>query len=380
MSNRKAKPAQWVLYLDESGRFDDPDDAVAVAGVLIRSESSLVTDSHIRSALETAAPGLPWPHHTAWHRLSAWVGLCCHRFALLGNGTAIPPLVIAAAQQVLDYLAVAESTVMARVIAALDAGRNPEFEDLQLLSRRVQLRPELTASSTRLVDYGRLAGDAVRSLLEDLSCRLEGPDGAPGVLVLAASEAELGDAGLHASDPVLADRYLALVGTLCGRLAASLERLGGEHRVEIHASMRNVRDRRFGKNVPLSPGHVQKAALEARRQVTSVTLIAAGVAPFHDSHALFVVADHLANAARHATRDAYSPLRDVELSLQAGSSIQVRSGTPARSHLASSGPPELWLRQARPDAFATPAAPPCDATLRRWSCEQGWEWLGVSPA
>lgn len=55
----------WVLYVDESGREDDPDDLHLVAGLLLHANDSVGLDCLLRAALEETWPLWPWPPHAA---------------------------------------------------------------------------------------------------------------------------------------------------------------------------------------------------------------------------------------------------------------------------------------------------------------------------
>ncbi len=58
-------PDGWVLYVDESGAHDDPDDLHLVAGLLLRANDSVGLDALLRGILEETWPIWPWPPHAA---------------------------------------------------------------------------------------------------------------------------------------------------------------------------------------------------------------------------------------------------------------------------------------------------------------------------
>jgi len=70
----------WQLFVDESGNFSDASDDVVVAGVLARGDTPGLRSEELRSALEGACPGIPWPFHTCFLNAPAYLAICCAAF------------------------------------------------------------------------------------------------------------------------------------------------------------------------------------------------------------------------------------------------------------------------------------------------------------
>lgn len=55
----------WILYVDESGSPDDPDDVHVVAGLLLRDTETPALEARLRTALGDVFPLWPWPPHAS---------------------------------------------------------------------------------------------------------------------------------------------------------------------------------------------------------------------------------------------------------------------------------------------------------------------------
>ncbi len=65
---------EWQLFIDESGNFDSPEGLRLVTGLLIKAPDTEEVRTSLRSALEQAHPGIPWPPHSfLCNYMGGWV-------------------------------------------------------------------------------------------------------------------------------------------------------------------------------------------------------------------------------------------------------------------------------------------------------------------
>lgn len=363
---RAPEVTPWTAYLDESGDFDDAEDAVAIGGLLLRDDILTLSPRALRASLEGALPSYPWPLHASLVNQLAYAALAWNDRFGSSSVTGDTPFA-AAAREAVARLAVLEPEKVALLTAQFREGQRLDFPALEVLSRHLRRAYPATA---RAIDAGiRDAWTQVREVARQLA----GLPSSPGALLVAASETQLGDAGTTADE-----RYFGALEALLDRIMAVLRRTGGKHRVGVKALARDVYDRRIERPVRLMPQHVEQVIRRLPSEVRPpVRLIAEEVADYDGSVGVaFVLSDFFANRARRSLRQGFRGIRHTEKELANDLGLGAHSGTPVRSHLASTGEGLLLLRSFDRTAGLSPRAQlPLAPPRRRWAVEQAWEWV-----
>ncbi|MGH7856057.1 MAG: hypothetical protein ACREQY_01915, partial [Candidatus Binatia bacterium] len=319
-----AEPSRWRLYLDEAGRFEDAEDEVVVAGLLIRdlpTASPLV----LRQALLDAAPGLPWPLHANLLNLPVFFALAAR--AAREGGHSAPSLLDPLADEVVRRLSPAFAEEVEQVLSSLRVNRPVAWEHLKPLDEALRHLGPVTYR--RLQGVARAAARAVSSVIRALVEASGGDRHSPHVLVVSAGETVRGDAS-EETDPATdfgTRRYLTQLECLLERVVGLLSLRDGSHEVFVLVLGRDVIDQTLGARTALHLRHLG----EVIRRVPSspagkVRLIPEGVARFDEAvGALPVLADFVANRARHILDKRELPLFDVEARLVSRLSAPVSS-------------------------------------------------------
>jgi hypothetical protein len=150
------------------------------------------------------------------------------------------------------------------------------------------------------------------------------------------------------------------------------------HELALDLSERMLIDPALKRRAKMIPLYVTRELSSViAKWKDSVRIVPAAVTPF-DSHVgmRFVVADFAANRGRRALRQISVSLLAAEGELTSDLGVQIRTGTPARTHLAASG--DAYAITSKPiDSSVTPKdLLPLGWPRRRWACEQAWEWCG----
>ena len=350
MMQRASMLMHW-LFVDESGRFERPDEDVVVAGVLAPEATRLVDRSTLKRELTRLAPHHPWPLHAHSYACRVVDALAA---GLAKEATDLQRQRAAAVRRTLHE----HQGVLSRLERALGDGEEPTPDKgeptLKELDRLLERRaPALSAS---LADATAATFAAIGRLL-DAVCKDE------SATIVVASETERADAGAGG-----ADRYLVVLDTLIERAAAVVGRLSGRHTVCVVLCQRDVQSRRLpGTMVPMH-------AVEMRERLSGLARPENVAIAFDSSprwgpamHPALVLADFVANRARHCVPRSGTLARIEQATADLVGVAPRREG---RSHLAATGLAQQVLH--------APQAPwPVAANgpgVRRWAMEQAKEW------
>jgi hypothetical protein len=352
--------AEWALYLDESGPFEEPREAVTVAGLLVNHSRPGPSAGDLDSALRRAFPEFPWPFHRAYLLQPAYVALAAAHTARRRPGRRYRGELVRAAEEAAAWLEDECPGETRAAAEALEGRREPRYEDLGRLSHRLRDgRPGPTAtfeSVTRQVwDHVRQAAALIAGAAEE-----------PRAFLAASSETRLGDSG-----PGADERYFALLHAVLHRTRALLEARTGEHRVSVQVLGRSVVDPVVSARRPLMMQDVDRVIARVMSDAPpQLRFRAERVARFDPAIEVpFVLADAFANQARRVLRERGRGLAAVEAALRAGLGVPVRSGSPPRTHLAAAGDALRLLDGELPDLEA-------GGGRYDWAVEQAREWCG----
>lgn len=359
----------WVLWVDESGDFDDDARYGAVAGVLVRAGVSGFARVRLKRALREARPELPWPIHRTRVNHAVMHGMWALAEAERAK-TALPKELA----KVMAAVKRGAPAAFERVLAGLRQEHESVFEDVQALSRALRGLPHWQHRVLK-----KLQRQAREGIVGAVEAALQAGSGDPGqaasdsVWLVAAGETDNGDAR-HVGE--LEDRYLHLLGCVADRTAALLLARGGEHRLDVRAASRGVWDRELGRFTRLTPKLVDRALAwglgnpERVRHGAEGRMVRArcgSVRPIDaTAPAPLVMADWCANAFRGPSkgRASLSQVSDV-LAGSVGLPTS-RQGLPT---LAATGGPWRALRAA------TEAGPECaDGAVSDERCGRPWAW------
>jgi len=349
---------RWGFFVDESGRFEDPSDPVAVAGLLVARSEPVYRPSDIRKALEASVPGFPWPLHASFLNQPAYVAVAAYLIepSVLdarrpGFGT-----VVRNAISICEADGISDLNV---IVDAIKSGMKLPYDALTRLGDLMRRRTPQVAQ--QLVDISREAWRAVDLVAQRLLAARDHL-GRPIAYFVAASETVCGDAGQSDTD-----RYFSVLQISIDRAASLIERRDGMQHLELYVQRRDVHDARFGRSVPLTPQHVGLVARGIACRHLRVRLVPAETSGYgSDVSVEYVLADFLANRSRRHLDDMQSHLPIVERRLGEYFGGPLRSGLPERSHLSASG--DAWRIAAQGESIEW--QPP----RRRWACEQAVQW------
>jgi hypothetical protein len=363
--------SEWGLFVDESGKFRDPDDCVVGAGILIRLDVPMLSARAIERALDKATPDFPWPLHAAHIRLGVTAPIARAarlRYMPPADRAARPPDPFdAIATGVLTRLERVDAPRVQQTLDKLRQGVRPDLDDLKPLDERLRsIDPVL---HRKLEDYGRKTIAWVLLLISRLA---QSGDLHRLVATVLSGESAPGDAIPEGAEGARADaaRYLTLLQCLIGRTCDVLSRLPGSHEVAVHVANRPIADPARGR-VQFDLAHLREAIRQATPPgLTSVRLHAASTPDFDASvDGRIILADFVANQARHRLKESY-PLRALEAQLAAVTVGPVHSGEPPLSHVAASG----WAREHIEAARHAGAAQPAPLGTKRWAQDQATQW------
>lgn len=373
--------ARWRLFIDESGSFDDPDQDVLSAGLLIRADTPGSSPAEIRHALQGAAPDLPWPLHASVLNRPVIFALAAHarrqRTPAKTGGFPEPRdhAFDELADRTVTLLAATLPAEVAHLLDALGAGGRIDWSQLRRVDSH--LRAAEPATYERLASKVRSAWWIVGRLIAQLAEAAQGAgDEDSGVLVVSCGETCNGDAA-PAADSAAAwgsRRYFALLACLLRRTVDMLERRPGRHEVRLQVLSRPIIDPLLQKKVQLHIRHVGDIVRSAVHGSGERVRIVPERVPFFNegTDATLVLADFVANRCLPFLRPATVPLAAVEERLSRNLNAILRSGTPPLSHLAATGRAQVHIDSAR-----LGAQDPVDLDapgLRRWACDQARQW------
>jgi len=361
--------SHWALFVDESGNFDDPDDIVAVSGVLLHHRSSL--QPHVlKSALKRAAPLLPWPPHAWLLNQPAFTAIAIRELLRGGDG-GVSGRVSSAAIDAYRAMRQADSGAVERVTQAFRAG-DPDVakSEIKLLTAAISTADRPAFDTLR--HYGVEIRALVARLVTEAAAQERVADEFLPVWLVLSSETVTGDAFPSSST---GDRYLTLLEVLLERLAQVLRRTGHEHEVAVWVSRRDVANG-LGGTEHLAQPRLQRLITAAAKHQPTIQLTAAGIGRSTDERgAGYVVADFAANASRVATFPRGRTLDEVYSVLrQRIGLVQLETGG-VYSHCAANGAAAALIARAESEGVAAPRGELL-ANQRRalWACQQAWTW------
>jgi hypothetical protein len=204
----KSEMKNWSLFVDETGRFSEPEPwACAVAGVLLPEVVVPAFDRDLKTRLQALCPWLPWPMHATDMRCHAW---------MLARALDVSPTTCRTsahlqAAQIRELLEVgAPAALLHELDRMVEDQRYRPDESIAQLSRFLERR--VTGRWTRFCSLANDIVDDVRLAMRDAMQQASRFSGLP-VHVLAVSwsgEGEPGAAWLDAYS-VLMRRAVALV-------------------------------------------------------------------------------------------------------------------------------------------------------------------------
>lgn len=344
-------PQVWRLYVDETGRFTQPVDTVAVAGLLVPAGLRGATPGALVQSLRAAVPGIPWPLHASLINQPAY-------FAVVHAAGAVDPSG-ASASYLHAAIACMSTGAPDRFGRALDAVRRsqePRVTDIVDLSSVLK---KGASDSYAHFQVNSSIWRAVRRIVGELRRRA---DRGTEPVLLAASEGLNGNAAGGPRPTPEDNRYFALLALLAARVAIVLESRGVPFVLEPHVLTRPITDVDSGRHRLLNAADVAATVDPAFEGSVWCEGLSCHVHHF-DRHVipLLVLADFAANACRPELDGPNRRLSSVE------HSIEHRAGVPVRL----TGPPPATLLAATIDAAGATTA------IKRWAREQAAEWAIV---
>jgi hypothetical protein len=277
---------RWLLYIDESGGFEEGQLDPLVLGVLAPGVESPAFVKTLREKLAQIFPGVPYPPHATELNLAAarpWYAMSER------PRTPLDPAVAAAR----DFLQRSEHRDARALHRALRDRQDASWEQLSRASDLLAREASATHKSLTHLHLGQRA--RLRAFCSE------------GLAVVAAIAPRQLDAATDRITPptLCKDRYVATMAALLDRVVALL-RPQGHERVEVHMRIagRHIHEDSFGDRVHLAPRHVRAVAgvVSAGARVTfflPADYPEARVEPFDTNvHPGIVLADHLSNSLR----------------------------------------------------------------------------------
>jgi hypothetical protein len=346
------RPIDWNLFVDESGRFDDEDEAVAVAGVLVRADLPGARAEDLRESFRAELPFLPWPFHAAYYNHGAFVALAVA--VHIGRGGHAEAWQERLACSAVERMHCVAPAALRAAMNAIEAGREPAYDALEELVRAAD------ASTREAMAHLRKATRNTMARLVEGLARRGAEATAPAVAFVSSA-----DGARREYEGRTERRYLEHVECLFERTHDLLRRLGGRHEVRLHVLQRDVDDPLLGAPSPMHLRQIRPLAVKLSTE--DVWFEAVSVLAFDAAvHPLLVVADLAANRARAAFRLS-GALTRVEQELGMHIRLPLRSGSPALSHAAATGAPrEVAAGRADPSSLGPRHHP--------WAREQALEW------
>jgi hypothetical protein len=349
---------KWSLFIDESGAFEGPVPgrtglSSAVGGLLVRADCEAVSPRRLREALTSAFPEVPWPLHATYARIPAM-------YALWRRG-----------EPAFEWLVQRQPEDLDQVLAAIDAGRDPDYDVVRRLDAHLRVeRPDLHASLSVRASAFR---DRVRRLLE----RVQRAQDEPALLFVAAAEASAGEAFEAARD----DPYLTMLEVLLERVLDALAQLPGRHVVHVSALRRDVHEPRLRRGVPLHARHlgltIERAHLATRgsppNERDPVRLVPATTPRYDPSVAAGLVLADLVSNLTIALLSVDVTLSALERGVRSTTALSIDWPGGGLPSTAASGAPRELVARAR-EAGARPPSDALPDGLLQWTAEQGRRW------
>ena len=358
---------KWNLYIDESGKFEDPDDVVTVAGLLIKEGVDSFSQERVRRALERAFPRVPWPVH-------GWVlrKVCMQAVWAYSAYKHKAQMPSSCEWDVIQLLENDER--FQNACNCVRKAKDPKYDDLTYLDALIRKRDSVLWSC--LFNAMIHQQEAIWRVLQSCS-KISLPG---SVFLVVASETIQGD-----SASSLRDRYLELLACLFHRTADLLLVCSGENQVWLHPLTRKIFDPRLNCFYHLNPNQINNAAVRAtspersvKREGGEVRLIPSRPADWTNRvSSMHVLADHLAGTARYfCSRNMNLQKLTSRLHKRTGLATSL-CGLPT---LSSSGLAFSYLLSMRDETLCDGSVPENyvplfeDLAVRTWAYEQAALW------
>lgn len=371
----------WLLFVDESGRFEEPDEPTAIAGLLLRSRDEPVLRSALRKSLCRAFPLVRYPQHaTELRRPTAYAAAAMLRTPAADETQEERDARRAAAPAVRVLSDAPPRSLAADFMDAVRNGRMPTCEALNRadawLSRRAP------AAWSDLEAWRRRCERHMAGLLSKLHEEL---DGHAWVLLMGGRGAGEEWDTYEASPRLCRDAYLRQLEALFERTLSLLRGRGTRRRIIAYVATRPVTLEGFG-SVELWSREVMRPAEAAAVTALgsdwrdSVRLIAGAPIVRYDEfvHPGVVLADFLGNRLRMRlwerrdwTRLAEAVARVAPLPIEATATLAPELG--ALPTLGMDGPARRCIQDA---AAGRPADP--TSLSPRWNRDQAQRWIELA--
>lgn len=344
---------RWVLFVDESGRFDEPEDDPVVAGLLISTESRAMADDRaLTERLRKGADWVPWPFH-AWLLNRAvshavWAAAFPEKAHMAAERAArelreIAPRELESAVQLVRRSKEPTADQLHNLHRALVGKQEKRLRELDLLTNRV--RESISA--------------AIRDLAADRN-----------MFLFVAGQSKRGEAPTPGA--VGGDLYLEQLETLCERVEDALQEQGGLHLIELRvldrsaAGYRRIETAHLEGCLPSAPGKGSPITWESRPPA----IYGADVKP------QLVLADICANAWYGAIKRPHDNLPLAETVAAAGRQFEVPTyfSDAELQHLAASGEARRFLGDVSMRKEPGPLRCP---PVRPWARGQAEAWARV---
>ncbi len=375
----------WLLYVDESGDFDETGDTCVVSALLLKGEELAEDSTALREMLGTIFPLAPWPPH------ATELNLPSARVYYVMAGL-VPLATDAVADDVRAAIAVFEGSTMpeaAQWRGHAKQGRRPQYAWLE--SGNVVLRRECPDVFRALQTRAVAERTALRNLLADASAHV-GPRGFAALTAVSSRRPADGPPEQEVATGALRrDGYLDALETLIERAVMVVR--GGRRpaatdvRIWARVATRHVGVEGIG-SVALNSDHVARVAERAAAvgnvgQTALVRVRSLDRVTRYDGsvHPGVVLADAIANGMRRVllTRGR-DHLGWDQLAGFCEDALGIPAVVPVPS-LDASDLPAVAVTGASRTAVQAAARReetlPLVAEPARWAREQAAEWVGA---
>lgn len=382
----------WHLFVDESGKFSNPDDEVVAAGILIRDGAVGTANPELDASFGLVAPEIPVPLHTAHAFCPLFLAIC----RLLAHQRGGPRgcqlsdcgTLCQSAQRVDDLLAGdGDYQLVKRIVQGNGKVKIRTLEDLDWrlkeldrgLAKQFRQRQRVIFSGLNSLLANLRAAEVVRTAAGDT------------VSAAACCAGETVVAGIARNEPTYyadGNRYRNKLEALIIRTADVVGRHDPDFELMVTVSDRDLETQQSTASnpswVPFTREHVREVQQQVRSRLKqpAATILLGDPVPWGPAMPLMLVfADFISFQSRHYVRSApRNTLRNMERTLRDALGIGVRSGTPARSHLAAAGPAQDLIDARRPpptEEDERTARTSLEQTgVRPWARGQALEWIG----
>ncbi len=293
----------WLLFIDESGNFADPDDDVVVGGWLVRAYDTDQLRAALRQRLDVSLPTIPFPPHAA--HLDVAVSRAFLQGSIGGD---------ASCEDALQALSRATAEIAAVVRNARENRRVPSVADLRkadvwLRRNYPRLWRELAERRDR-EEHQRLTLNAALSLAAN----------ARESFAVAAFDR----AGRSRRND--RERYEGLLRACVERVALHIAPRGSFSFVHLRVAERDLNDGTTTRRLDVPRvEHILRSA-EPMFESSDARALVRSVGPFDaTTHPGVVIADHLVNRFRRIARRA-SSWRELAVEFEIATRMAIEGG------------------------------------------------------